>query len=81
MMILDKENNKEPEYINWDDCPKYRTIKLSQLIDQTDTLIKSKMYLRVTLTFLLVTKKLVLLKKLSLINTTVEKLLLFHKNN
>lgn len=49
MMILDKENGLEPEYINWSDCPKYRTIKLSQLIDNADTLIKSKMYLRVTL--------------------------------
>ena len=49
MMILDKENNKEPEYINWPNCPKYRTVKLSVLIDNADTIIKSKMYLRVTL--------------------------------
>ena len=49
MMILDRENGKEPEYINWSDCPKYRTIKLSQLIDEASTIIKSKMYLRVSL--------------------------------
>ncbi len=49
MMILDRENNKEPEYINWADAPKYRNVMLSQLIDNKDTLIKSKMYLRVTL--------------------------------
>ncbi len=49
MMILDRENNQEPEYINWPDAPKYRTIALSQLIDQKDTLLKSKMYLRVTI--------------------------------
>lgn len=49
MMILDKENNKKPEYINWADCPKYRTVKLSQLIDEKDSLLKSKMYLRVSL--------------------------------
>jgi len=49
MMILDRENNKEPQFINWPDCPKYRTVKLSELIDQADTIIKSKMYLRVTL--------------------------------
>jgi len=49
MMILDRENNSEPEYINWPNCPKYRTIKLSQLIDEKDTLIKPNMYLRVTL--------------------------------
>ena len=49
MMILDRENDKEPEYINWPQCPKYRTVKLSQLIDEKDTLIKPNMYLRVTL--------------------------------
>ena len=49
MMILDRENDAEPEYINWPDCPKYRTVKLSQLIDEKDSLIKNKMYLRVEL--------------------------------
>ena len=49
MMILDKESGKEPEYINWWNCPKYRTVKLSQLLDDTDNIIKPKMYLRVTL--------------------------------
>lgn len=49
MMILDRENNQEPEYINWLDAPKYRNVTLSQLIDNKDTLLKSKMYLRVTL--------------------------------
>jgi DNA repair exonuclease SbcCD nuclease subunit len=49
MMILDKENNKEPEFIDWPNCPKYRTVTLSNLIDNADTFIKSKMYLRVTL--------------------------------
>ena len=49
MMILDRENDAEPEYINWPECPKYRTVKLSQLIDEKDTFIKSKMYLRVNL--------------------------------
>jgi len=49
MMILDRENNAEPKYVNWSECPKYRTVKLSQLIDEKDTFIKSKMYLRVNL--------------------------------
>jgi DNA repair exonuclease SbcCD nuclease subunit len=49
MMILDRENDSEPEYIDWPDCPKYRTIKLSKLIDEKDSFIKSKMYLRVEL--------------------------------
>jgi len=47
MMLL--EWGGEPEFINWDDCPKYRTIKLSQLIDDKDDVMKSKMYLRVNL--------------------------------
>lgn len=49
MMILDRENNKEPEYINWDECPKYRTTTLSKLLDPKQDIIKSKMYLRVTI--------------------------------
>jgi DNA repair exonuclease SbcCD nuclease subunit len=49
MMILDRENNKEPEYINWPDCPKYRTYGLRQLLENTEELIKPKMYLRVTI--------------------------------
>jgi DNA repair exonuclease SbcCD nuclease subunit len=49
MMILDRENNLEPQYINWSQCPKYRTVTLSKLIDSADTFIKDKMYLRVTL--------------------------------
>ena len=49
MMILDKENGKEPEYLSWADCPKYRTIGLKQLLEDTDNIIKPKMYLRVTI--------------------------------
>ena len=47
MMIL--EWGKEPEFINWPDCPKYRTIKLSDLIDQKDQIMKSKMHFKVNL--------------------------------
>lgn len=49
MMVIDRENNQEPLYINWENCPKYRTIKLSQLIDEAPNIIKPNMYLRVTL--------------------------------
>ena len=49
MMILDRQNNKEPEYINWSDCPKYRTTTLSKLLDPDSNIIKPNMYLRVTL--------------------------------
>ena len=47
MMLL--EWGKEPEYINWPNCPKYRTVKLSRLLDEKDAIMSSKMYLRVTL--------------------------------
>jgi DNA repair exonuclease SbcCD nuclease subunit len=47
MMLL--EWGGKPEFIDWTECPKYRTIKLSQLIDEKDSVMKSKMYLRVNL--------------------------------
>ena len=49
MMILDKENSQEPKYLNWPDCPKYRTTTLSKLLDPDSDIIKPNMYLRVTL--------------------------------
>jgi len=45
MMIL--EHGSKPEYRIWPDAPKFKTVKLSQLIDDAETLIKSKSYLRV----------------------------------
>ena len=47
MMIL--EWGGKPEFVNWPDCPKFRTIKLSELIDKKDTVMKSKMYFKVNL--------------------------------
>ena len=47
MMVL--EWGKEPEYFNWDNGPKFRTLKLSELIDKKDEIMKSKMYLKVHL--------------------------------
>jgi hypothetical protein len=49
MMILDRENDGEPQYINWWNCPKYRTTTLSKLLDPSSNIIKPKMYLRVTI--------------------------------
>lgn len=49
MMVLDRENGLEPQYIDWADAPKYRTTTLSKLLDNTENIIKSKMYLRVNL--------------------------------
>ena len=46
-MIL--EYGKEPVYFNWGNCPKYRNVKLSTLLDKTKEIMKSKMHLRVTL--------------------------------
>lgn len=47
MMIL--EWGGVPEFKIWADAPKFRTLKLSKLIDEKDSLMKSKMYLRVNL--------------------------------
>lgn len=49
MMILDRKNDQEPKYINYDNGPKYRTLTLSRLLNETSSLMKNKMYLRVTL--------------------------------
>ena len=49
MMVLDKENTEEPLYINWKDCPKYRTTTLSKLLDPEANIIRPNMYLRVTI--------------------------------
>jgi DNA repair exonuclease SbcCD nuclease subunit len=47
MMIMDWGG--EPKYVNWDNCPKYRHVKLSDLIDKKDTIMQSKMHLKVNL--------------------------------
>jgi DNA repair exonuclease SbcCD nuclease subunit len=39
----------KPEYRLWPDAPKFRSLKLSRLLDEKDTLMKSKMYLKVNL--------------------------------
>jgi DNA repair exonuclease SbcCD nuclease subunit len=47
MMIM--EWGGEPTYVNWPNCPKYRTLPLSRLIDEKDSLMLSKMHLKVNL--------------------------------
>jgi DNA repair exonuclease SbcCD nuclease subunit len=47
MMVL--EWGGEPTYFNWPNAPKYRVIKLSDLIDRADEVMKSKMNLKVHL--------------------------------
>ena len=47
MMVL--EWGKQPEYFAWPEQPTFRTVKLSQLIDEADTIIKPKQHLRVSL--------------------------------
>jgi len=47
MMTL--EWGGEPKFINWENCPKFRVIKLSDLIDKEDSIMKSKMHLKVHL--------------------------------
>ena len=48
MMIIDRDAGK-PKYINWKDCPKYRTTTLSKLLDPKSNIAGNKTYLRVTI--------------------------------
>ncbi len=45
MMVM--EWDKDPEYFTWPNQPTFRTVKLSQLIDEADTIILPKQHLRV----------------------------------
>jgi len=48
MMML--EWGEHPEFVDWPDCPKYRTVKLSALLDNTEELLSpTNLYLRVVL--------------------------------
>jgi hypothetical protein len=47
MMTLEWDGT--PEYHSWPNQPTFRTVKLSQLIDDAETIIKPKQHLRVTL--------------------------------
>lgn len=47
MMVL--EWGQEPKFIDWPNCPKYRTLKLSTLLEDTDSIMKGKMHLKVNL--------------------------------
>ena len=47
MMTL--EWGGEPNFIDWPNCPKYRSVKLSDLIDNADSIMKSKMHIKVNL--------------------------------
>jgi DNA repair exonuclease SbcCD nuclease subunit len=47
MMVM--EWGSVPTFQSWEDAPKFRTLKLSKLIDEKDTIMKSKMYLKVNL--------------------------------
>ena len=47
MMIL--EHGGQPKYINWPNMPRYITIKISQLLEDPEKILKAKMYVRVTL--------------------------------
>jgi DNA repair exonuclease SbcCD nuclease subunit len=47
MMVL--EWGGQPEYHSWPEQPTFRTVKLSQLIDEADTIIRPKQHLRVAL--------------------------------
>jgi DNA repair exonuclease SbcCD nuclease subunit len=40
---------QEPEFVNWPDAPKYRTLNLSKLIDNPEEVLSNKTHCRITL--------------------------------
>lgn len=47
MMVL--EHGGKPQFFNWEDAPKFRTTKLSELIDNADKIIGTNSHLRVNI--------------------------------
>ena len=47
MMVL--EWDEDPEYITWEEQPRYRVFTLSQILDQPERLLRSKLHCRVNL--------------------------------
>ena len=47
MMVLEYGN--DPKYINWADGPTYKVVKFSELINNTDNILKPQMHVRVML--------------------------------
>jgi len=47
MMVLEYGN--DPKYINWADGPTYKVVKFSELINNTDAVLKPQMHVRVML--------------------------------
>lgn len=45
MMIFERE--KQPIYINWTECPKYKNTTLSRVLNETDRIVTPKTYLRI----------------------------------
>jgi hypothetical protein len=43
------EWGKEPVYVNWKECPKYKTFTLKELLDDHETLLDEYTYARVKL--------------------------------
>ena len=46
-MVLEYGN--DPKYINWADGPTYKVVKFSELINNTDNILKPQMHVRVML--------------------------------
>jgi len=74
MMIL--EHGGKPQYKVWPDAPKFKTVKLSQLIDEGDDLIKSKTYLRVGIDIDISYEEASYIKETFLANTNLRELTL-----
>jgi len=43
------EWGEQPEFYDWDECPTYKVVKLSELLDRADDILRPNMYVRVNL--------------------------------
>jgi DNA repair exonuclease SbcCD nuclease subunit len=46
-MVLEWDN--EPAYYNWEDCPKYRSLNLSDILEDAASILQPNMHVRVTI--------------------------------
>jgi DNA repair exonuclease SbcCD nuclease subunit len=79
MMML--EWGGTPEFCSWDDAPKFRTIKLSQLLEKPEEIIKNKMYLKVSLDIDISFEEANFIKETFIKNYNIREISLIHDNS
>jgi len=79
MMTL--EWNGAPEFIKWENAPKYRTVTLSQLIDNSDDICQDKTYLKVNLDIDISYEEANFLRETYMTNYNIRELSMIHQRD